>query len=314
MMASQSAKLIRSQRPLCSSSAPLVAAVGTFDGLHRGHQTLFDVLRAEKRRIGGRALIVSFYPHPAVGLGRVSRMPRIITLRQKLEILGLQDIDFLFMIRFDKNLAQLSAQTFLDRYLFSLPGFTSLIIGPDATIGRAREGTPQVMAELTRAAGFKALDVPQLESGGKKISSRDIRAAIGNGDMRLAAELLGREYLIEGRVIHGDGRGRSIGFRTANVYTPRCVVPRYGVYRAWAHLDGKRYQAVVNVGLRPTFGTPRETIEAHLLDYQGPEFYDARIGIEFLERLRDEKKFGSVAELIAAITADCQRARESFHK
>lgn len=296
---------------------PVVATLGNFDGLHLGHQAILKHVRkiADERSFAKpmRTALVSFYPHPAVILGRVESIPEITPLRSKLAQLQELGIDILYLVHFTKALSFLSAKSFVDNVLCGKINVKHLAVGPDAKIGRKGEGDTEAIMRLMAAKGAQVEIVPAIQSLGKKIGSRAIREFLLKGDCEAAAQHLGRPYEIRGRVIDGEKRGRTIGFPTANIcYHRTQLLPASGVYLTNAFVQGKNYSSVTNIGIRPTFGISKISVETHLLDYQGPEFYKERLVLQVRKKIRNEKKFDNNEDLIGQIKNDIQVAREYF--
>jgi riboflavin kinase/FMN adenylyltransferase len=307
MTAEHKTRIARDASVLPRLAGPVVATLGNLDGVHRGHQALLGRLNQEKAK--GASVVISFYPHPGTVLGKMPRVPLLTTLRQRVEIMARYGVDLFFMIHFTRPFSKLRAGDFIDRYLIDRLNVGHLIIGPDAHVGFEREGTPEFIERYLSARGRRVTVLPFVEVGGERISSKRIRSVIAAGDVAGAAELLGRLYEVNGFVERGDQRGRLLGFRTANVPLGRFAVPAFGVYATWITLKGVRYAGVTNIGVRPTFGGVRPTIESHLLDYSGGDFYGERVGVEFVSRLRAEMKFPAVSELIEQIRRDVTAAR-----
>ena len=291
--------------------APVVASLGNFDGVHRGHQQLLAALRHERDARGGATvLLLSFYPHPVQVL-RGGEPVRILTpMRQKVELLAAEGVEVFALLHFTRECAEVSAYDFVHKFLIDCLGVRALVIGPDARVGKEREGTPEFMAQAFAQRGGSVSVLPFYGSDrGGKISSGTIRALVERGEAAAAAELLGRHYILDGLVAHGDRRGSTIGVPTANLAPSQQVLPANGVYATYAELGGKKYPAVTNVGHRPTFGGVRVIVETHLLDYAGEDFYGARLKVHVVSRLRGEQRFSGVQALVAQIHADMESAR-----
>lgn len=301
------------------STGPVGVTIGNFDGLHVGHREVIDrlvaMVRAKEQldQQPGTTVIVSFYPHPSVVLGRAQAIPQITPLHQKVSILKEWGVEKFLLLHFTPALARLSAAEFLDRYIIRGLGAQCAVLGPDTALGRNREGSKEFIAEYLTRAGLAVSEVSFKEELGERVSSRRIRALLEAGEVHAAQQLLGRPYALEGRVCAGAARGRAIGVPTANIRSPRQVIPRHGVYASWVRLpDGQKYPAVTNVGVRPTVSADGVvTIESHLLDYSG-DLYGKRIEVGLVNKLRDERKFADVSELTAQIVKDIEKAREVF--
>ena len=295
---------------LPKGGASIVATLGSFDGIHRGHCSLLSkVVEVAARRTEGRSGLISFYPHPAQVLGKAPSIPALTTLRQRIRILAEVGLTDLFLIHFTPRMAGLTAREFIERFLLDSLKVESLIIGPDARIGRGGEGTTETISSELDARGREVVVLPFLEEGGDRISSRRIRTLIQSGEVARAALALGRPFTLDARVVAGDGRGNTIGFPTANLHSSRQVLPQRGVYATTCTLRGQRYLSVTNVGERPTFQGRGVRAECHLLDYRGDSFRGQRVEVAFHERIRDELAFHSVDALCEQIKSDCATAR-----
>ena len=268
------------------------AAIGTFDGVHLGHRRVIDAARAA----GLRSVVVTFDPHPRTAFG--GRVELLVPLQRRIELLEAAGVDDVLVLHFDERLASLTPEQFVEGVL-RVAGIEVVAAGDGFRFGRGRAGDLDLLAGL----GFDVRRVPLVEN----ISSSHIRKLLHGGDVAGAARLLGRPTEVEGIVVHGDHRGRLLGFPTANLQTPPGVlVPKLGIY-AGATL-GRR--AAVSIGTNPTYGGTERRAEAHLLDFDG-DLYGQRLVVELWEHLRDEAKFSSEAELIEAIGADCARTRSA---
>ncbi len=305
-------RIIRSIKAL--PKQPVVATVGNFDGVHLGHQRVLRSLQEAKQRIGGNAqsLVLSFYPHPAVVLGRVASIPKITRLKQFVEELTKLDVDLLYKMRFTKALAQVSAEDFIERFLIAGLGISHFIIGPDSAFGRGREGSPEFIEEYLQRRGISSERVGLLEHGSEKISSREIREQLYAGDVAHAAKLLGRPFALYARIVKGDGRGSQIGIPTANLARSNQLLPKEGVYTTAALIDGVRLPSVSNIGRRPTFQGQEVRVETHILDTVQDSLRGKHIELEFLSRIREEKKFADAQALVSQIHQDMDTAKAYF--
>lgn len=269
-------------------------AVGTFDGVHLGHR---EVIR-------GSDTVLTFEPHPLAVL-KPDALPKLISSYEiKRDLIAGLGVDELVVIQFDEEFSKKPAERFIDEVLVERLQATHVSVGENFTFGQKARGTPQMLAERRE---FDTRIVPLVEVHGETVSSSHIRGLVAAGEVKEAADFLGGPFLFQGEVVHGDKRGRELGFPTANI-VPRdeLVVPGHGVYAAWAH----GHPAAVNVGVRPTFQTGRGLlIEAFLLDFDG-DLYGEQLRVAFVERLRGEKRFDSVDDLVAQMQLDVQRARE----
>jgi riboflavin kinase/FMN adenylyltransferase len=285
-------------------------AVGNFDGVHRGHQALVAAAVARAREAGGAAVVLTFDPHPARVLRPDAAPVALSTLAQKEELVTALGIDRLVALAFDERLAALSPAAFVREVLASMLGARHVVVGESFRFGHAREGDARTLEALGGREGFDVQVVPPVLHAGRPISSSRVREAIAAGDVGEAAQLLGRPYALDGRVVRGDGRGRTLGVPTANLRADDQLLPARGVYAGRALVpSGEWRTAVVNVGERPTFGGTGLVVEAHLVDFAG-DLYDARVRLSFHARLRGEERFQSAQALVERIQADVRAARE----
>lgn len=286
-----------------------VVAVGVFDGLHRGHQALFE--RALARAAGARCVAVSFDPHPDLVLAREFRALAPLTpLPEKQERLARMGVE-LHVLPFTRELAALSPEAFVETHLIAPFHPACLVVGADFALGRARAGNVERLRAIGRASGFEVEAVELLHSGGEAVSSTRIRDLLGSGDVSGAAAQLGRRYSLVGRVVHGDALGRELGWPTANLRLhDEKLVPALGIYAVWARIAGEdAWRAgAMSVGIRPTFGGQVRTLEVHLLDWSG-QIYDRDVEVEFVDWLRPELKFDGREQLIEAIRSDVEETR-----
>jgi riboflavin kinase/FMN adenylyltransferase len=295
---------------------PAFLTIGSFDGVHLGHQALIRSLVAAAHRDGCLAGLLTFDPHPLRVLRPEMAMPRLTTNGERADILAALGMDFTVVLPFTRDTAATTAADFVGQLVERL-NLKALWIGPDFALGRGREGNAARLAELGAAHGFTVEVIePYLLEEGLVRSSR-IRALLSeSGAVDAAARLLGRPYQMWGPVVVGAKRGRTLGFPTANVQAPEDrLIPAYGVYACWAwrkelsaHGLTPGYPAVVNVGVRPSFDNGRPSIEAYLPGFDG-DIYGETLGLSFIRRLRGEQKFADIHALIAQIHADAEAAR-----
>jgi riboflavin kinase/FMN adenylyltransferase len=287
-----------------------VVTVGSFDGVHLGHQGLLAKLVERAAGTGRPGIAVTFEPHPAAVLAP-ERAPRRLTLApERSAVLAELGVDRLHVLRFDADLAARSAEEFVREVLLARCGMGELVIGANHRIGRGGGGDRPVLEELGRRLGFAVQVVPPVpDEHGEPISSTRIRAALAEGDLREAARWLGRPYRISGRVVPGAGRGRTIGIPTLNLEgpAPEKALPPDGVYAGWVEWGGGTAAAMLNQGPRPTVGDARRSLEAHLFDWDG-DLYGRTVRVEWVERLRDIQRFGSLEALRAQLELDRERA------
>ena len=295
-------------------AVPRIAALGMFDGLHLGHQLILEKVRQLRAEYSpeARTALISFYPHPLKVLNAKwsGLQPSILTLHQKLKLLSESGIDELWLLHFTEELAGMSAECFIEEVLLRRLGVRRLLLGADAKFGAGQRGTVELASRLMSSRGAECISIDLLQAGSRRIGSSRIREQLAVGDLKGAAELLGRPYAIEGRVVKGDGRGAQLGFRTANLAIGRQAWPPFAVYASLSHLAGRTYESISSIGTRPTFGKLVPCAETHLLSYSGPAFYGRRLEVELVERIRGERRFAGVSELISQIKLDVAEARK----
>jgi riboflavin kinase/FMN adenylyltransferase len=285
--------------------------VGSFDGVHRGHQDVLRQLVERARRLGVHSLLVTFDPHP-LEVVNPSAAPRLLTVGdEKLEVLAEAGIDFVAVLPFTHALAAYSAERFVDEILLRRFRMHDLLMGYDHRFGHNRAGDAATMQRLGQERGFDVTVVPAVTvNGGQNISSTAIRRAVAGGDLEGASRGLGRHYSLGGRVGEGARRGRLLGFPTANVPVPgtRKLLPPEGVYAVRVQTPMGPHDGMLNLGPRPTFGDNQAVVEAHLFDAD-LDLYGASVRIDFVARLRDTQKFSGVDALVAQLKLDSENAR-----
>jgi len=290
--------------------APSVVTIGNFDGVHRGHQVLLRRAAALAERHDVRSVAVTFDPHPAVLLRADAAPPRLQTLEDRIAALAAAGLDAVLVLPFTRELASFTPAAFVAEVLAGSLAAVRVVVGTNFRFGAKAAGDVVTLVELGEEHGFAPEAVTLLELDGRRISSSAIRDHLQDGDLAWATAALGRPYELAGVVVDGDGRGRGIGFPTANLaIAPELVVPATGVYAGHAWWDDAWVPAVTNVGLRPTFDGTTRTVEVHLLDVD-EDLYGSTLRFRFLHRLRAERRFDGVAALVAQIRADVSRARE----
>lgn len=284
-------------------------ALGSFDGVHLGHQALFRTAIARAHARGSAAVVATFEPHPAKALFPALAPKLLMPLSRKLEALEAVGLDAVVLQPFDPTYAALSPEEFLSRDLFGGLDPHDIIVGPDFTYGRARSGTVETLRAACEDRGVAFLLEPAVTADGAGvISSTKIRELVAEGRVTAAASMLGRPFDLVGTVARGLGRGRTIGFPTANLEAENEVRPANGVYATRVFSGSRVWGGATNIGRKPTFGDENLTIEVHLFDFSG-DLYGAPLALEFLERLRGEQRYASAQELVEAIARDCAEAK-----
>jgi riboflavin kinase/FMN adenylyltransferase len=283
--------------------------IGVFDGVHRGHQQIIQQLTAGAHAAGLPAVVLTFWPHPATVL--TSHEVKCLTMPdERSALLAALGVDFVIAQTFNRDLASTSAQDFVTRLKQHL-GFDHLLIGYDFALGKGREGDASRLAQMGESLGYETDVIPALSDESGVISSTEIRKLVATGDVDVAGTLLGHCYDLHGPVVHGDGRGKQLGFPTANINYPKeKILPANGVYACRVWVDGSAYAGAVNVGVRPQFHDRADAplVEAYILDFDR-DIYDQDVRVEFVERLREEKKFASVDALVEQMHRDVEKTR-----
>lgn len=291
---------------------PTVLTLGVFDGLHLGHQLIMRTVVERARAIGAVPTAITFDPHPRAVLHTDSAPPLLQTFDQKLEAFGVLGIEQAIVIRFTKEFAGVRARDFLRDVVRERLQAREVYLGCGFAFGYKREGNIELLREAGTELGFYADEVPEVRLRGRRVSSSRIREQLIAGHVNLARRMLGRPYGVEGSVVRGDERGRTIGFPTANLQPQNRVIPRNGVYVTATLIDGLWRRSVTNIGTRPTIKSHGEpSIETHIMNWSG-DLYGDVVRVRFLHRLRDEKKFHSLGELKQQIKRDEERAIEYF--
>jgi riboflavin kinase/FMN adenylyltransferase len=293
--------------------AATVATVGTFDGVHLGHRDVLTRLVARSRATGLASVLVTFEPHPLEVLNAGAAPQLLTTLEEKIALIGATGLDFLAVLPFTAELAQYPAARFVDEILRERFKMQELLIGHDHGFGRGREGDITLLRELGSDRHFAVDVVPPVQLDGEPVSSTTIRRAIGAAELDRACALLGRRYSVRGHVVAGDARGRLLGFPTLNVdpRAPRKLLPPDGVYAVQALAARGRFDGMLNLGGRPTFGDDRRTLEVHLFGASG-DFYGDQVEVVFVARLRETMRFAGAAALIAQLNEDADAARRAL--
>lgn len=290
-----------------------VLTLGVFDGLHLGHQKIMETVVSRAKSVGAHPTAITFDPHPRSVLYPENAPPLLQTLDQRLanfEVLGIEQA---IVIRFDKDFAAQNAEVFLRDIVYERLQAKEVFLGKGFAFGKNRGGNIELLKRMSRELGFYADEVEEVTLRGQRISSSKIRELLKDGKVNLTRRMLGRPYGIEGQIIHGDQRGRTIGFPTANLKPTNRVIPKFGVYATANLIDGVWRRSITNVGVRPTFdGDQAPSIESYIFDFDG-DLYGDVLRVRFLHRIRDERKFSGIDELKAQIAKDSQTARDYFN-
>jgi riboflavin kinase/FMN adenylyltransferase len=289
-----------------------VLALGNFDGVHRGHRKILDRVRRVASEHGASSIVMTFDPHPPRVVRPDKAPPLLMTTAQRLEALAAAGVDGAAIVHFTQDMSQWDPETFVRTVLVQWLRVAEVWVGANFLFGHERSGNFSLLRTLGARYGFRAEKIDPVRYRDFVVSSTRIRRLLGEGRVDEAAALLGHEYTIDGTVVHGEHRGTSLGFPTANICTDNEMLPPDGVYATTARILGVVYPSVTNIGVRPTVDTSgRRTVETHIFDFEG-DLYRTVLRVGFVQRLRDERAFGSVDLLKEQIAADCSRARDLF--
>jgi riboflavin kinase/FMN adenylyltransferase len=289
--------------------AGAVVAIGNFDGVHRGHKAVIAAAQQRAAALGRPAAALTFEPHPRSFFHPGEPLFRLTDATTKLRLLAATGLDGAIVLTFDEALANLSAKDFVKRILVERFAVAGAAIGFNFHFGASRAGSPDFLVAEGKRHGFAVDIVPPLRDGGRPVSSQPIREALAAGRLDAAAELLGYPWFLSGTVIHGDKRGRELGFPTANLKPDRSCGLRHGIYAVRAAVGGRRYDGVASFGRRPMFDAGTVLLEIFLFDFSG-DLYGADMDVAFIGFLRDEAKFASADELIRQMQEDARLARD----
>ena len=297
--------------------AKTALTIGTFDGVHLGHQQILQKLREEAQKINGESVLLTFHPHPRdiVATKKPIQTGYLQTLLEKQEKLENHCLDHLIIQPFDKSFSSLSATKFVEEFLINKLQVNTIIIGYDHKFGHNREGDIGLLQQYEKKGKFKIIEISAVDIEEIKVSSTKIRKALLEGDLEVANLLLNEPYLLSGEVVHGAKKGREIGFKTANIghLNSKKLIPGFGVYFVRFYCSGKEYNGVCNVGVKPTFNTNTGvSVEVHILDFE-KEIYLQEVSIRFLQFHRKERVFSDINELKTQISKDVQEARLYFN-
>lgn len=290
------------------------AAIGFFDGVHRGHLYLINQVKAEAAKRGLQPIVVTFEEHPRLALTHTRYWPELLTTNEeKLRLLEEAELAGCAMLRFDRNMSMLTSREFMEAVLVKELGVKCLFVGYDHHFGSDLSSGYKEYVKYGRELGIEVIRERPFEAGDLRISSSATRRFLTGGNVEMARTCLGRPYLLEGTVVEGHHAGSLMGYPTANL-RPDCeeqLVPGRGVYAVRATINGFSYMAMLNIGWRPTLGNGQDqSIEAHLLDYEGGDLYGQRMKVNFYRRVRDEQRFDSIQDLQSQLAVDADTVRQ----
>lgn len=296
---------------LPSDNRPVIVTVGTFDGVHLGHWSVLREIGARAAACNGRSVLVTFDPHPLRIVRPAAAPPLLTTLEEKKAVLAESPLDYVVFVAFTPELRQYSPRRFVTEFLLDKLGMSELVIGYDHGFGRGRSGDVDMLQTIAAECGFRVDVVEAVNTNETAISSTIIRKALLEGRLSDANGALGRPYAIAGVVVRGDGRGRHLGFPTANILVAGAdkLIPGAGIYACWATVGQERFMGALHIGPRPTFPGAEPTLEVHLLNFDGAAIYGQRIRLELVEALRAVVAFDTVEALKEQMARDVARTR-----
>lgn len=283
------------------------ATIGNFDGVHTGHKKIISSIKDTAKNKGLSTCVITFHPHPQKVLKNID-VPLLVPIRERLKLLEKEGVDYTACYTFTEEISKISASDFITDILVGKLNVKHLIVGPDFSFGKSREGNAQLLRDMGKILHFETQVLEPYVLDGEVVSSTAIRNMLTSGDIRKAAKFLGYDYFIDGTVIEGEKRGRKIGFPTINLETDWDILPKTGVYATRAYVDDDRFDSITNIGYRPTFGESKLLIETHLFDFS-TDIYGKRVRVEFVERIREEERFESVDALVSQIKRDVENVK-----
>jgi riboflavin kinase/FMN adenylyltransferase len=303
-------QIIKDLKEVSNPFQNAVVTIGNFDGVHLGHQALFRQVIEKAASIEGTSVVITFEPHPIRIINSDKHFPLITLYEQKVELMAETGVDVLVCIPFTREFAATPARSFVKDILLDLIGMKAIVVGQDYSFGTKREGNVELLREMSATLDFEVIISEWIALEGHRISSTEIRNLVREGNVEVAGKLLGRHYQVRGTVAHGRDRGgRLLGFPTANLTLYDELCPKTGVYAVTVEHNGISYKGVANIGYSPTFHNGHFGVEAHIFDFD-KTIYDQPIRLNFVHRLRDEKKFSGPESLAEQIKRDIEKARE----
>jgi riboflavin kinase/FMN adenylyltransferase len=302
-------KVINDGREISKPFKSAVVTIGNFDGVHVGHQALIRQTIANARRLEGTSVVMTFEPHPRRVLNHKNQFPLITSYEQKEELIKTTGVDVIICMPFTRDVAATSARTFVKEVLCETIGMKAMIEGPDYSFGNKREGSIVLLKEMGRSCGFEVIVSEWVRLGAQRVSSTEVRRLVREGRVGGAAKLLGRHYQVRGTVVHGKEQGgRLLGFPTANLKLDNELFPKSGVYAVTVECNRMVYEGVTNVGYCPTFDNGEFSVEVHILDFD-QDIYGCPMRVNFVRRLREERRYPRPEPLVKQIRQDVQEVR-----
>jgi riboflavin kinase / FMN adenylyltransferase len=289
-----------------------VITIGTFDGVHKGHQKLIERIKLLAQKTGGENIIITFHPHPRIVINPEDKSLRLLnTVDEKIALLQKYGVNNVVIVPFSRDFSEQSAEDYISHFLVRNFQPRYIVIGFDYKFGKDRRGDYKLLEELKFQYGYEMEEIPKEMLDDIAISSTKIRSSLNAGQIKLANELLGYNYLLSGTVMRGLQNGRKLGFPTANIHVNDefKLIPKTGIYAVLVHYDSQVYKGMLSIGFNPTFDGKEQTIEVNILDFD-KDIYGVNLTVEFVDYIRDEKKFGSVEALATAIAVDEKTTRQ----
>ncbi len=284
------------------------AGIGNFDGIHLGHKKIIETAKHRSRENSTRCCVITFDPHPQKVLGR-KEVPLIFPLERRFKMLESEGVDAVICLNFTRELSKVSAEDFVKEILLNRLKIKDIVVGPGFSFGHKRKGDVDLLRSMGETYGFSTVVAEVARVDDKVVSSSAIRNLIRDGEIKEANRFFGYDYRIEGVVVEGERRGRKLGFPTVNLDTEFEILPRPGVYATYVRLSDGLHESITNIGIRPTFEESKLTVETHIFDFSD-DLYGNKIVVNFVGRLRDEKRFASVDGLVTQIRKDITAVRE----
>ncbi len=285
-----------------------VVTLGNYDGVHLGHQQIFQKVMDRAREMSGTSVIFTFEPHPLKVLSPSTAPPLLNTFRRKMELFEAYGIEVVICAEFTREFAATPPEDFIGNILVDQVGVKEILVGYDYAFGRGKQGTTDAMAEMGKQYGFQVNVIPAFTLHEEVVSTTRLRELVRQGEIRKVCALLGRCYASEGMVVAGDHRGKTLGFPTANLHSHNEIFPKQGVYAVQVEYEDRLFDGVANIGTHPTFGEGKVTIEVHIFDFH-EEIYGQFVRVLYRERLRDEKTFDSKESLVRQIQQDIKETQ-----
>ena len=298
--------IIRGFHNLREINFPIVITVGNFDGLHLGHKRIIECMKKKASQIGGRTMVLSFFPHPLKVLEPLKKLNQISSKKETIRILSKWGIDYFLLVKFSSQFAKILPEEFIKKFLYDKLHFKAIYLGQHHRFGYKNRGSIEFLYKMQKKYDFSVHKVNEILIAGQRVSSSVIRERIQDGKIEDANIYLGRAYAVSGRVVHGSGRGMKLGFPTANLLINDKIRPALGVYIARIFFNNESFTGLVNIGHRPTFKENDIAVEAYILNFSG-NIYGKRIKIEFTKYLRDEIVFNTPDDLVLQIKKDINR-------